>query len=75
MLDKIQNVFRSVFENEKLVIKESTSANDIKMWDSLIHLELISAVESEFKVEFTFDEVMSFNNVGDMKKAIKNKLN
>lgn len=73
MLEQLQNVFRAVFQNDTLIIQASTSAKDIKMWDSLMHLELIAAVESEFKIEFSFNEVMSFNNVGDMMKAIENK--
>lgn len=73
MLEQLQNVFRVVFQNDTLIIQGSTSAKDIKMWDSLMHLELIAAVESEFKVEFSFNEVMSFKDVGDMMKAIENK--
>ena len=65
---------RFVFENDTIVIQESTSSKDIKMWDSLMHLELISEIESEFKIEFSFNEVMSFNNVGDMLKVIEKKL-
>lgn len=73
MLEQLQNVFRAVFQNGSLVIQTTTSAKDIKMWDSLMHLELIAAVESEFKVEFSFNEVMSFKDVGDMMKAIEKK--
>lgn len=74
MLEQLQNVFRVVFQNDTLIIQSSTSAKDIKMWDSLMHLELIAAVESEFKVEFSFNEVMSFKDVGDMMNAIEKKL-
>ena len=74
MLDRLQNVFRVVFQNSQLTIIESTTANEIKMWDSLTHLELIAAVESEFKIQFSFNEVMSFKNVGDMLLLIELKL-
>ena len=52
--------------DEKLSIHPGTTAKDIKMWDSLTHLELIAAVEAEFGLKFTFSEVMEFNTVGDM---------
>ncbi len=74
MLEQLQNVFRAIFQNDTLIIQASTSAKDIKMWDSLMHLELIAAIESEFKVEFSFNEVMSFKDVGDMMNAIEKKL-
>lgn len=71
--EQLQKVFRVVFQNSGLVISESTSAKDLKMWDSLTHLELIAAVEEEFKIRFTFNEVMEFDTVGDMLKAIEIK--
>lgn len=71
--EQLQKVFRAVFQNSGLVISERTSAKDLKMWDSLTHLELIAAVEEEFKIRFTFNEVMEFDTVGDMLKAIEIK--
>lgn len=74
MLAQLQKVFRSVFEDDTLIIQKTSTANDVKMWDSLIHLELIAAIESEFKVTFSFNEVMAFADVGDMLQTIENKL-
>jgi acyl carrier protein len=73
MLERMQQVFRAVFEDQRLVITPETSAKDIKMWDSLTHLELIAAVEAEFNLKFSFSEVMGFNNVGDMLRLIEKK--
>lgn len=74
MKERLQNVFRNVFENDQLVISSITSARDISMWDSMTHLLLISSIEKEFGITFSFNEVMEFNNVGDMMKIIKLKL-
>ncbi len=73
MLEQLQKIFRSVFRNDTLIIQRTTSAKDITMWDSLIHLELIATVESEFKIELSFNEVMLLNNVGDMLSLIERK--
>ncbi len=70
MLEKLQQVFRKVFEDDNLIITQSTSASHIKMWDSLTHLQLIAEIEAEFKVKFTFDQVMMFNSVADILKLI-----
>jgi acyl carrier protein len=67
---RLQQVFRKVFRKDDLVISPATSAKDIKMWDSLTHLELIAAVEEEFNIKFSFSEVMQFDSVGDMLVAI-----
>ena len=71
LTEQLQKVFRKVFMDEKLTIGPGTTAKDIKMWDSLTHLELIAAVEEEFGIKFTFSEVMQFNNVGDMMDVIR----
>jgi acyl carrier protein len=69
--EQLQKAFRKVFQNDKLVISADTSARDIPMWDSLTHLELIAAVEEEFDIRFTFNEVMQFNTIGDMLVVIE----
>lgn len=71
----LQEVFRKVFENNTIVITEQITANDINGWDSLTHMTLINEIEQHFKVEFSFNEVSSFNTVGDMMKCIEEKLN
>ena len=68
---QLQEVFRNVFMDRTLTIGPGTSAKDIKMWDSLTHLELIASVEAEFGIKFTFNEVMEFNTVGDMLHVIE----
>jgi acyl carrier protein len=72
-LTKLREIFRKVFQNDRLLISEATTAKDIPMWDSLTHLELIATVEEEFGIKFSFNEVMSFDSVGDMLKAISRK--
>lgn len=72
-LEQLQLLFRKIFKDEGLIITPSTSAKDIPLWDSLMHISLIAAVESEFNISFTFNEVMRFNNVGDMVMLIEKK--
>jgi acyl carrier protein len=73
MLERLQKVFRNVFEDQSLMITIATAAKDIKSWDSLTHLELIASVEEEFSVKFTFNEVMGFNTVGDLLSLLEKK--
>jgi len=72
-LEQLQLLFRKIFKDEGLMITPSTSAKDIPSWDSLMHISLIAAVESEFNISFTFNDVMRFNNVGDMVMLIEKK--
>lgn len=63
---KLTEVFRDVFDDEDLIITDSTTADDIEDWDSLEHISLIAAVEKAFKMRFTMKEVSGMKNVGEM---------
>ena len=74
ILEKHNEVFHDVFDNNDIVVTEQTNANDIEEWDSLIHITLISAVEDEFDVSFDMKTVVSMKNVGDMIDAIEEQI-
>ena len=64
--EKLNEVFRDVFDNEDITVTDSTTADDIEEWDSLEHISLIAAVEKTFKMRFTMKEVSGMKNVGEM---------
>ncbi len=71
---KIQDIFRDVFDDPDLVINDLTNSNDIDEWDSLNHINLITAVGKQFKMKFTFTELASLKDVGAMVDLITEKL-
>lgn len=64
--EKLNEVFRDVFDEETIQVNDSTTANDIEDWDSLEHINLIVAVEKSFEIKFTMGEVTGMKNVGAM---------
>lgn len=68
--ERLNNVFRDVFDDESIVVKPETTANDIEDWDSLEHINLVVAVEQEFGMKFNMNEVTTMKDVGDMVKII-----
>jgi acyl carrier protein len=70
VLEKLNEVFRDVFDNEKIVVNENTTADDIDEWDSLEHIRLVDAVEAEFNMNFSMKEVSSMKNVGEMAEIV-----
>ena len=63
---KIQDIFRDIFDDNDLLITDSTDANDIATWDSLNHINLVNSVEKEFGVKFALGELESLKDVGAM---------
>jgi acyl carrier protein len=71
---RLQQVFRTTFDDPGLLIARTTTANDVEGWDSLTHIDLMVAVEKEFTVRFTTSEVTKMKNVGDLIDAIERRL-
>jgi acyl carrier protein len=73
-LDRLQPLFRDVFGDARLVVTRESSAKTIPDWDSLAHINLVSAIERELKVRFALGELEALQNVGDMVDLIRRKL-
>ena len=73
--EKLQQLFRNVFEDAELQINEAMTANDVEKWTSLTHLVMIDRVEEEFKIKLSLKEIMKLKNVGDLLNLINLKAN
>lgn len=74
IMEKIQDIFRDVFDDEELIVTDSTSSDDIEEWDSLSHIQLVVAIEKAFGIRLTSKEILSWEDVGEMVDAIHAKL-
>lgn len=73
MKEKLQEIFRDVFDDEELVITEEMAVADIEDWDSLAQINLIIAIEKEFGVKFNLEEISKLKNIGEILEIIKIK--
>lgn len=71
---KLTEVFRRVFNNDTLELRDDLTANHIDNWDSLSHMILISEIENAFKVKFKLKELNKMRNVGEMINLILEKV-
>ncbi len=72
-LEQLNEVFQEVFEDDDLQVQPKTSAKDIDEWDSLMHVNLVLAVESRFNVRFTSTEVAALKDVGELTDLVEKK--
>lgn len=70
---KLTSVFRKVFNDDNLELKDELTANDVDRWDSLSHMILISEIENDFSIKFKLKELNKMRNVGDMIDLILSK--
>lgn len=71
---QVQTIFRTFFKDPSIVLRETTTTEDVTGWDSLTHLELINEIEEFFHIQFSLIEIIEFKNVGEMVDCIVNKL-
>jgi len=76
--DRLQGIFRQVFDDPELVLRDEMTADDIDGWDSLAHINLIVAVEKGMGIKFATAEISKMKepgqNVGLFIQLIENKI-
>lgn len=71
IFEALNEIFQDVFDDESIIVNETTTADDVDDWDSLEHINLIVAVEQRFGFKFQMSEVVAMQNVGSMVEIIE----
>lgn len=66
VLEKLTNVFRSIFDDDSIGLTDATTADDIEEWDSLNQIRIILASEQVFGLKLNARKINVLNNVGEM---------
>jgi acyl carrier protein len=75
IISKLTVLAKDIFDNEDVVLTETTKARDVDGWDSLTHIQFVVAIEKDFKVKFTAKEIQSWQSVGDVVALLLVKMN
>lgn len=73
LLLRVNEVFRSVFDDDELSVSRETTAADVQGWDSLMHVRLMLSIEKAFRVRFLSSEVASLKSVGSLIDLLSSK--
>lgn len=57
MHEKIKKIMSAVFETPADQINEMSSPDNLEKWDSLNHIVLISALEDEYNIRLTDEQI------------------
>lgn len=74
VFEKINGIFRDIFDDDTLVITDQSTAADIEDWDSLEQINILVAMEKAFDIKFSVGEVEGLKDVGEMADLIMSKL-
>jgi acyl carrier protein len=64
--ERLNKVFREMFDDDTITLNDKTTAKDVDGWDSLTYMSLIMEIESEFDMKFSVKDIISMQSVGEM---------
>jgi acyl carrier protein len=74
LLPQVREIFRDVFDQPDLIVTRESSAKTVDDWDSLAHINLVTAIEKSFKIKFALGELEELKNVGDLLDLMRTKI-
>lgn len=70
-MEKLLEIFSMVLRVPKNKLSLEISKAELKSWDSLAHLQLISEIEEKFNISIPFEDIPNLKKIGDFAKYIK----
>jgi acyl carrier protein len=71
---RLTEVFRTVFGDDELEVRDDLTAEQVPDWDSLAHVNLMFAIEEEFGVHFRDHEFGQFADVGALRRFLEERV-
>lgn len=75
MQDKIMEIASIVFDVSIDSLSDDSSSDTVDKWDSLSHMNLVTALEEEFDIRFSEAELSELLNLRLVRLIIEDKLN
>ncbi len=74
ILADLSPIFRDILDLPDLVLTRASNASSVEGWDSLAHVNLVTAIQQHYKIKFALGELQDLKNVGEMADLIASKL-
>lgn len=72
--EKIFTTMASTLGVDRSQLNESTSMDNLEVWDSIKHMNLVISLEETFQIEFTDQEIVELLNFKLIHSVISSKL-
>jgi len=69
--ESLNQIVSKILLLDETEINDQTSRRDIKTWDSMAHLLLITEVESAFGIMMSDDDISGIMTVGDIRTILR----
>ena len=71
--ERLREVVASVLGVETEELSDSDSPESLPSWDSVAHIQLVVAIEAEFGIEFSPEEIGELSSLGEIRERIETR--
>jgi acyl carrier protein len=71
---RLEAVFKDVFNDQGIALADATTAADIPGWDSVAHITLMFGIEQEFGVQFVGNQLAEFETIGALRTYLESRV-
>lgn len=73
MNEKLVEIVAELFDLAPAAVDDALTPEDVELWDSMNHLRLVSAVEQEFQIKLSMQEIESIHSLGALRALIEQR--
>ncbi len=73
VIRELDPIFQDILDQPELRLSPESNASNVDGWDSLAHVNLVTAIEQHMRIRFALGELQALKNVGEMADLIINK--
>jgi acyl carrier protein len=68
---KLVEIVAELFDLEPAAVDDALTPEDVELWDSMNHLRLVSAVEQEFQIKLSMQEIESIHSLAVLRALVE----
>ena len=72
--ERLKKIVLRELDLDDFDFNDDTTANMVPDWDSLAHIQIIVAVEKNYKIKFKGIEILIIKNMGELQSLIDSKV-
>lgn len=71
-LEELRTIFRDIIGDQTIELTIEDSTETIKAWDSLVSINIMTALSQEYDLTLGIDDFEKFNRVKDIVQVLEN---
>lgn len=69
--ERLARIVAAVLDVEAGSLSDEDSPETVESWDSIQHIQLIIAIEAEFGIQFSAEEIGELNSIGRLRRRVE----